>query len=135
MRLSSILYIIAAMTLIGTAYSESITSANYTYAQANGIIANATSYVNLINSSSYLIFNPNLTMSYLYLNQATNIYQSSPSAAVTYAYKAQSSAQEQYDIIQTYKKGSTYIVTALALVSLAILYVLMKPIRLKVKKM
>ncbi len=134
MKLWIILYIAAIIALIGMAYSDSITSSNYTYGQANGIIANATDYVNLINSSSYLIFNPNLTMSYLYLNQATNIYQSSPSAAVAYAYKARSSAQEQYGIIQMYKKGFTYIVAALALISLVVLYVLMKPVKIKAKK-
>lgn len=134
MRLCSVLYILALITLLGTAYCESITAANYTYAQANGIIANATNYVNLINSSSYLIFNPNLTMSYLYLNQATSIYQSSPSAAVAYAYKAQSSAKGQYDNIQGYKKLSTLVVAAIALVALLILYVLMKPVKPKTKK-
>ena len=134
MRFRIIFYALALISLLGTAYSESFGAQNYTPLQANAIIANATDYVNLINSSSYLVFNPNLTLSYMYLNQAASIYQNSPSVAVVYAYKAESSAQQQYSVIQTYKTGSTYAVAALALICVAILYALMKPINMLKKK-
>ncbi len=132
--LQNAFYLIAFSLFASIASASSIGTANYTYAQANSIIANVTNYVSLVNASSYLIFSPNLTLSYAYLNEATTTYRTSPSAAAEYAFKAQDLAQQQYGIIQNYKKSSIYIIAAIAIVSFLILYVLMKPIKIMGKK-
>ncbi len=127
-------YLVAFAAIASIAFSSTLNTSSYSSSQANQIIANITNYVNLVNSSGYFIFSPNLTLSYQYLNKANSVYNASPNAAVGYANLAGTLAQKQYGVIQSYKDESLYIVLAVAILSLIILYVLMKPVNIRKRK-
>lgn len=105
-----------------------ISGANYTVAQANATITSAYSYVNSINESGYLIFQPNLNASYSYLSMALKIYNSSPDTAVFYAQQAETLAQQQYSNINYYRSRSLPVIVAFTLLMLIVLYKIMVPI-------
>lgn len=116
------------------AQSSQITTSNYTQTQVNNTIANATAYVNSVNMSAYLIFSPNLTQAYAYLNKANNYSKTSPGSAILYAALAKQSAQMAYSQISAYKKISFAGMVIFTIVAGLILYVYMRPIRRRLHK-
>ncbi|MGC9205344.1 MAG: hypothetical protein ACP5FN_03685 [Candidatus Micrarchaeia archaeon] len=127
-----IIFAIAAFSLFAALYAvqyQSIAGANYTAEEANSIINSALSYVNLINQSSYLIFIPNLKSAYAYLENASNIYNTSPEDAVAYALKAKELAQSQYNSISSYRLLSFVAMLAFSIATLYLLFIYMKPVR------
>ena len=115
----------------GLAHASQLSHSNYTQAQANAIIRNATNYINEVNDSGYLVFYPNLTQAYSYLNKSYALYPSSPSGAVYYATLASASAQGQYGRISYYRSASLITVLVLTVVVAALLYLFMRPVKLK----
>jgi hypothetical protein len=113
----------------GIAYfSNSSSSFNATY--TNATITKAEGYVNLINQSSYIIFRPNLTAAYHYLNLSIEAYNKSDGTlSIRYASLAQQSAESAYSQISAYKYDSAAAMVAFTLFIGVILYIHMKPIR------
>ncbi|MEM0200923.1 MAG: hypothetical protein QXD23_00785 [Candidatus Micrarchaeaceae archaeon] len=79
-----------------------ITNQSYNKTQAQLIINQSNSYIESVNQSGYLFFNPNLTQAYAYINRAEQTLNSSPDVSVSYAYSAQSSASIALDNIRKY---------------------------------
>ena len=121
--------ILISLFAIAGAQSPAINGANYTSAYASNTINQTQAYIDTINQSAYLIFYPDLSKAYSYLNQARAIYQSSPSGAVEDAYLARNYATEQYQSISAYRSEAVPVVVILAALSLAWLYYVMKPIK------
>jgi predicted PurR-regulated permease PerM len=103
---------------------------NYSYAQSNQIITNATKYISSINQSGYLIFYPNLTQAYKDLTLANQFHNSSPDTSITYALMAKNEASIAYTKIISYKIESLTIMIIAALISLVVLYLFMKPVNI-----
>lgn len=110
-------------------YGASIGSGNYTASSAKAFIDSASAYINSINQSGYLIFMPNLTASYKYLDEAKSTYNTSPDTAVIYANKAIESAKLSYMQISYYKSYSFVVLVVFTVAIGALLYKLMKPIK------
>jgi hypothetical protein len=109
-------------------------SQNYTVAYANSTINSTANYIETINQSGYLLFYPNLSKAYSYLEKARSIYTKSPSAAVAYANQAEASAREQYATIGQYRLYSLVAAAIFTIAMGAILYLFMIPVRKTVKK-
>jgi len=117
------------LALAVTLNAQSVSAPNYTAAEANSSISAAYSYVNTINQSGYLIFQPNLTQAYAYLSKASEIYNASPNAAVFDAQKAQQIAEAQYGSLNYFRyKALPWAVLCTAVVVLVLLKV-MEPIK------
>ena len=84
-------------------------------------------YIQQVNQSAYLIFYPNLTQAYSYLNQAKNASQKSPSYAQLLLTKASESAQQQQNILNSEKSDATIAVAVLFFVSTVSLFMAMRP--------
>ena len=120
---------VIAMALLSVAHAQQIRSVNYTQSQANATINSAYGYVNKINESGYLLFQPNLSSAYGYLSKATELENVSPNSAIFYADKAVSSAQQQYGNISFYKAASFPVVVIISLVFFALLIKVMIPVK------
>jgi hypothetical protein len=96
MRLALPIALLAISLMAAGAYAQQLGAANYTVSYANATVASASAYVESVNQSGYLIFYPNLTQAYAYLNKANAAYNTSPDAAVIYAQEARASAAVQY---------------------------------------
>jgi hypothetical protein len=92
-------------------------------------INSTASYVNTINQSSYLVFYPNLTAAYRYLNLSENASRTNPTYAYSLLAEARSSARHQQLAIQQYANLSLYLLIAIAIVLAVVLYVFMRPYR------
>lgn len=111
--------------------AQQMSGTNYTSSQANQTIASAYSYVNTVNESGYLVFQPNLTASYRYLLMASQIYNRSPDTAVFYAQKAQQIAQQQYSSMGYYRQRSFFVIAAIAIAFMVMLAKVMRPVSLR----
>lgn len=109
--------------------AQQIGAQNYTAQQANLTIANVSAYIAAVNQSGYLIFYPNLTTAYVYLDKAQSLYLSSPALAQTYAIRAQQSAALAYDTISEYKAYAFVFVVVLTILTAGIFYALARPVR------
>ena len=114
--------------------AQSIGIAGYTTVQANATINSTANYINSINESGFLLFQPNLTNSYAYLNLAIKLRNSSPSTAVLYAQKAKSAAEQQYQNMRYYSDWSIPVMAALSILFLLILIRLGNPIKRRHRK-
>ncbi len=92
------------------------------------------SYVNSINQSSYLVFYPNLTASYKYLNEARTEFAANQTYAYSLLSKARQSATEQQTSLLRYQSLSLYILAASSILLAIILYIYMKPHQYKGRK-
>ena len=117
--------------LAGLAYGAQLNHTSYTEPEANVIVANAANYVNAVNDSGYLIFYPNLTQAYSYLNTSYNLLKASPSGAVFYATLARSSAEAQYNAISYYRNVSLVVMVAITAIIAGFLYLFMRPMNIK----
>ena len=117
-----------AVILMSLTFSLAAQTGN-AIAEANSIINNATAYVNTVNQSGYLIFYPNLTKAYSYLNKSEQVYKSDPNAAVRDANLAMDSAKSQYERISAYRSTSFIVMAIATVVSFVLVYVTMKPKR------
>ncbi|HIH49882.1 MAG: hypothetical protein ABSE71_01130 [Candidatus Micrarchaeaceae archaeon] len=120
--------VLAALFYGAAANAQSAGATGYGYGMGASAAINSTaSYVNSINQSSYLIFYPNLTGAYNYLNMARNESQTN----LTYTYlllgKARASAQVQQQILLKYQQLSLLIIIVLAVFLAALLYFFMRP--------
>ncbi|MEM3839271.1 MAG: hypothetical protein QXF01_01690 [Candidatus Micrarchaeaceae archaeon] len=104
---------------------------NYSGSNASAAFDHALNYVNYVNKSAYLIFSPNLSAAYEYLNKSNELSSSSPSEAIEYANKAIQSASEQYRTINSYRAYSFAAVLAFTAAVAAALYFFMKPVKKK----
>ena len=125
--LSALSIILLLPVLLG---AQQISSTNYTTSQANATISSAYLYVNTVNESGYLIFQPNLSASYKYLALASQIYNKSPDSAVSFAQQAQALAEQQYGDMTYYKSESLPVITLITLVFLLALAKVMYPVKL-----
>jgi hypothetical protein len=93
------------------------------------------SYVNTVNESAYLIFYPNLTAAYGYIDNAVNVSHTNPAYAQVLLGKARESANAQLADIDRYKTWSFYVLAAVSVVLAVLLVKLMrvKPLK-KAKK-
>ncbi len=120
--LISLLACVLAVLLTAPAYGAGISPQGYNALQANLTIQNVSSYVAMVNESSYLIFSPNLTQAYLYLGKAQQVYTTSPSTAVEYADLAKQSAGSAYSDISSYRSYSLLAMLVFAGVTGFLLY-------------
>lgn len=109
--------------------AQSISPRNYTVAEANLTISNATAYVNMINESSYLVFTPNLKQAYSYLGEADFLLNRSPGSAVLYADSAVASAHNAYGNMEAYREISAVGALVFTIILGLILYRFMMPIK------
>ncbi len=91
------------------------------------------SYINMVNKSAYIIFYPNLTSAYSYLEKAKNISRSDPAYASELLYNARKSAGEQLASIYRYRNESVLALSVVAVILAIALYWYMRPTT-KVKK-
>ena len=106
-----------------SASGAAVGTPSYTAKQANQIIANETAYVSLVNESGFLLFSPNLTQAYSYINRSAEAYNKSPSEAVHYALMAGASAKDAYSRISTNKAYYALIMAVMAGMSGFLLYI------------
>jgi hypothetical protein len=92
-------------------------------------LGSATAYVNYINESGYLIFSPNLTTAYNYLNKSSGMISTDPANAIAYANAARYGALQQYEKINSYRAYSIIGMAAFTVLMAAILYLYMQPVR------
>jgi hypothetical protein len=95
---------------------------------ANQTINNAMSVIDAVNQSGYLLFYPNLTQAYAYLNRSMVLLNASPEASVLLANKAADDAMAQYSMISAYRQQSILAMLALTAVLALILSRLMRPV-------
>ena len=117
-------FVLASVLLLA---GSQLYNQNYTVQQANFSLAQAESYISSVNQSSYLVFSPNLSTAYSYLNRAQELQNSSPTLAVSYAQLATTQASIAYGQISSYKRYAALITLFLTAWVGALLYVLMKP--------
>ncbi|MCL4365491.1 hypothetical protein M1590_04170 [Candidatus Marsarchaeota archaeon] len=131
-----LLHVLVAVMLFVPAIilAQSIGIAGYTSVQANATINSTANYINSINESGFLLFQPNLTNSYAYLNLAIKLRNSSPNTAVLYAQEARSAAEQQYQNMRYYSGWSILVMGVLALLFLFMLIRLGIPVKKKRKK-
>lgn len=93
-----------------------------------GAAINSTrSYVDKVNQSAYLVFYPNLTAAYGYINDAANVSHTNPAYAYALLGKAMSSAEQQLNLINRYRTESFYTLAAVSIILAILLNRLMKP--------
>lgn len=131
MRLKIALLLLFLFGATATGYAYSINSTNYTRAYANASIANATSYINKINESSYLIFTPDLRQAYSYLNKSELLMNTSPSTSIFYSELAVSSARMAYQKIGAYREVGALFISLFTIAVAAVLYRFMQPVKKK----
>ncbi|MGC8647628.1 MAG: hypothetical protein ACP5SA_02285 [Candidatus Micrarchaeia archaeon] len=90
-------------------------------------------YINMVNKSAYIIFYPNLTSAYSYLEKAENISRSDPAYASELLYDARRSAGEQLASIYRYRNESVLALSVVAVILAIALYWYMRPVT-KAKK-
>lgn len=100
----------------------------------NKSINDTASYINSVNQSGYLIFYPNMTGAYNYLQLARNESSINPQYSYLLLSKARGSASEQQEMIDRYKKDSLYALVLSSIILVFMLYVLMKPSRGSAKR-
>lgn len=132
MRYAFLLSVLVVLSSI--MHASQISGQNYSVKQANNTIAQSYAYVNLVNESGYLIFQPDLSASYSYLSNASSLYLSSPNVAVAYAQKAQQLAQEQYSSIGYYRRMAMPILVVFTILAALALFKVMIPVRKKNKR-
>lgn len=116
-------------------YGATIKAQNYNSTQALNIINQSISYINTINESGYLFFNPNLTQAYVYINRSEENYNSSPNTAVAFAYRAQDSAKEALGVIDEYRTYAFAGISAFSLLfGLLLLFLIFKKDKITVSK-
>lgn len=135
MQLKWIFSFIFTFSIFSIVFSNTtvISTQNYNKTQAEQIINQSINYINTVNQSSYLIFNPNLTQAYAYLNRAEQTLNSSPNISVSYAYTAQSSANTA---LQNIRKNSEYAFAGIFIITVffgILLYLLMFSNKNKIK--
>ena len=113
----------------GIVSAQQINNANYTVQQANQTLAQASLYIQNVNESGYLIFTPNLTLAYRYLNMGYAIYNVSPNTAVFYAQQAEQAAQQQYGNISYYRSESVPVLFVFTIALAVILIRIMTPVK------
>ncbi len=101
--------------------------AEATNSSVNPIISNAEQAISIANMSAYLIFAPNLTSSYSYLNEA--IISNNSSKASFLAMQAINSAISEVHKVDSYRATSIVIIGLFAIALFALLYVYSKPIK------
>ncbi|MGC9157087.1 MAG: hypothetical protein ACP5GD_02810 [Candidatus Micrarchaeia archaeon] len=94
--------------------------------QANATIAKVKAYVDMLNTSGYLVFSPNLTLAYKYLQMAEKAENTSPESAIAYAQLAYKEATQAYAKLDQYRAESAIVMLALTVAFAAILYRIMK---------
>ncbi len=95
----------------------------------NSVIAQAISYVNTVNESGYLIFTPNLTSAYAYLNLSVETFNTVPANAINDAMLARQGAREAYIKISSYKYYSAAVIILFTIAIGMLLRIYMAPIR------
>ena len=123
------IFAITIASLLPAVVNASLFSqANYTSGSANLTINQTAQYISAINQSGYLVFYPNLTQAYSYLNRSIGLERTAPSSAVMYANMARDSAASEYARISTYKQDSLIVLIVYTAITALILRMYMKPI-------
>lgn len=86
------------------------------------------SFISAVNGSGYLIFQPNLTLAYSYLEKAKNVSSGDPAAAYAYLNKALEAARMQQGAMARYKGDAFTILLVLMVISAFFLYWFSKPV-------
>lgn len=115
--------VLAVLLLPAAVAAEQISAESYNSIYANATIASTYGYIDSVNQSGYLLFQPNLTLAYKYAWLALGNVSSDPNLSVFYSEKARGIAQQQYSQINQYRSES---LGAMALVTLALLIALLK---------
>ena len=119
-------FIFSFLFLLNFALGASILSTqNYNSTQAKDAINQSISYINGINESGFLFFNPNLTQAYAYLNRSEESYNSSPTVAIGYANQAELSANSALEKIDYYRPYALVGIVIFSMILGMILYLLM----------
>ena len=119
--------LLSAVLLLPTVLLASYNSTNQS--NATTAFSSATAYVNYVNESGYLIFSPNLTTAYIYLNKSSSIMSTDPANAIAYANSARHEALQQYEKINSYRTYSVAGMAAFTIFMATILYLYMQPVR------
>jgi hypothetical protein len=85
------------------------------------------SYVNKVNQSAYLVFYPNLTSAYNYINNAINVSHTDPAYAYALLHEAAGSAGQQLALVNRYRMQSFYVLVVVSAALAILLSRLMKP--------
>ncbi len=103
------------------------------YSQTNSSmqqqINSTAAYIQTVNESGYLIFYPNLSQSYALLAKAQNESTSNPSQSLSLLTMARQSADQQLQIIDSYRNTAAVIVAIFVIVIGTLLYYTMIPYR------
>ncbi|MGI0100237.1 MAG: hypothetical protein ACREBH_00725 [Candidatus Micrarchaeaceae archaeon] len=130
MRAAYVLSCMAMMAMLSLCINAQYSTVNSS--TGIGVAINSTKqFISTVNQSSYLVFYPNLTESYMYLHMAVNESKSNPGYAYILLGEAKASAQHQKQKLASYKTVSLYVLAAFTLVFAASIYVLMRPYRPK----
>ncbi len=113
---------ISLIFLFSFSGAETVSVQSYSSAQARTIINQSIAYLNNINESGYLFFNPNLAQAYTYLNRSIELENSSPNTAIAYAYQAENSANTAFGRIDAYREYALVGVVAFTIIFGLFLY-------------
>ncbi len=135
MAFIAIIFIFASASIFASQNNTQVSNSNFSIQDANKTIASTYDYVSIINASGYLIFAPNLTLAYAYLNKSMSLYKTSPASAIFYAGKAREEADRAYAAISGYRTISLGVVAIFTLALGAILYRFIRtPLQIKTQR-
>ncbi|MGC8670112.1 MAG: hypothetical protein ACP5TL_03105 [Candidatus Micrarchaeia archaeon] len=113
-----------------TCFFISYAGANVT-GSLNSSINSTKEFITLVNQSAYLIFYPNLTAAYSYLNKAENMSTKDPQNASSLLAKARSNAEEQLNTIYKYRTDSVVLLSIIGIILAFLIYFYMRPLKTK----
>jgi hypothetical protein len=123
--------LLVSIALIVPSSDAQVIGVNTSREFANRTINNALSVIDAVNQSGYLIFYPNLTQAYAYLNRSMTVLNASPEASVVLANKASNEAMSQYEQIGAYRQQSLVVMLALTVVLAVLLSRLLRPVAVR----
>ncbi len=92
----------------------------------NSSINSTTAYIQQVNESAYLIFYPNLSSAYNYLQKAENVSGTNATMAYVLLSEARASAAKQQDYLNGEKQVSAAVMAALTIITALLLFQVMK---------
>ncbi len=117
--------VLFAMPGISSIYSQSAINSTGIGASINS----TTAYINKVNQSGYLVFYPQLSQAYGYLNQAKNQSKANLTESYFLLAKARASAYSQQQSLAQNERYSLYALVLISVFLAVLLYVLMAPYR------
>ncbi len=131
-RLAAAPFLVLALAVF--VFLPLVSSGQYANSSISNQINATVAYVSMVNKSAYIIFYPNLSGAYYYINKAKNLSASNPKEAEVMLEKAHDSAAQQLYAIYRYRSEAVAALALIALILAIILYLFAKPINQKTTK-